>query len=253
MLLGGAGAAILLQLADPRVGRGVAAHSSFAQDPLKRLWATLDYVYAVALGGPRLRAAQVAHVGRAHDPVHGEAAGDHPHYDAHDDDARVWVAMTLAWSGTRSWEAVLGPLGGAAQDEVTRGYGRLASALGVPPGLWFETRAEFDAEFARRVRQLRVQDDAVAVSRTLLAARSAPLWLRAAMPAARLATAALLPPPIREQFGLPYGPARDALWRGAVGGLAVVYPRLPVAVRQAPAWWRLAEQGKAEQRKTPPR
>lgn len=245
VLLGGAGAAILLQLADPRVGRGVAVHSSFAQDPLKRLWATLDYVYAVALGGPRLRAAQVAHVSRAHDPVHGSATAEHPGYDAHDDDARVWVAMTLAWSGTRAWEAVLGPLEPAAQDAITRGYGRLASSLGVPPERWFATRAEFDAEFWRRVEELTVHDDAAAVSRTLLAARSAPLWLRAAMPAARLATAALLPAQIREQFQLPYGPGRDALWRGAVRGVGAVYPRLPVGVRQAPAWWRIAQQGKA--------
>lgn len=249
VLLGGAGAAILLQLADPRVGRGVAEHSNFASQPLPRLWATLDYVYAVALGDPRLRAAQVAHVTRAHDRVNGPASAEHPAYDAHDDDARVWVAMTLAWAGTRAWEAALGPLPAATQDEVVRGYGGLASSLGVPPGQWFASRAEFDAAFNSRVRRLRVSDQARAVARELLAAKAAPLWLRAAMPAARLATAALLPAPVRQDFGLSYGPGRDRIWRGALAGVNAVYPRLPVAVRQAPAWWRISAQGKALSRR----
>lgn len=245
VLLGGAGAAILLQLADPRVGRGVAEHSDFARQPLKRLWATLDYVYAVALGGPQLRGAQVAHVSAAHDPVHGKAVGGRPAYDAHDDDARLWVAMTLAWAGTRTWEAVLGPLPREAQDRVVVGYGALASSLGVPAERWFGDRAAFDAEFERRVAGLRVGDDALAVSRELLAAKAAPLWLRALMPAARLATAALLPAPVRAQFGLAYGPGRDRLFRAIVGGLGAVYPRLPAGLRQAPAWWRLEMQARS--------
>lgn len=249
VLLGGAGAAILLQLADPRVGRGVAEHSNFASHPLPRLWATLDYVYAVALGDPRLRAAQVAHVTRAHDRVNGPASGEHPAYDAHDDDARVWVAMTLAWAGTRAWEASLGPLPEATQDEVVRGYGGLASSLGVPNGQWFGSRTEFDAAFDSRVRGLRVSEQARGVARELLAAKAAPLWLRAAMPAARLATAALLPPPVRQDFGLSYGPGRDRIWRGALAGVEAFYPRLPVAVRQAPAWWRISAQGKALSRR----
>jgi len=248
VLLGGAGAAILLQLADPRVGRGVAVHSRFSEDPLSRLWATLDYAYAATLGGPRLRAAQVAHVQRAHGPVHGPASAAYPAYDAHDDDARAWVAMTLAWSGTRAWESVLGPLPVPLRDEVVRGYAPLATALGVPASAWFVTRAEFDETFAVRVEGLRVHDAARGVAHELLAARRAPLRLRAAMPAARLATAALLPASLRAQYALPYGPVRDRLFRGAVAGLGRVYPLAPAAWRQAPAWWRLGEQAKALRR-----
>ncbi|MES1170192.1 MAG: oxygenase MpaB family protein, partial [Leifsonia sp.] len=48
LVLGGA-AAILLQVADPVVARGVAEHSDFARRPMDRLRNTLRYVYAVGL------------------------------------------------------------------------------------------------------------------------------------------------------------------------------------------------------------
>lgn len=244
VLLGGAGAAILLQLADPRVAAGVAAHSAFATDPMRRLWGTLDYVYAVSLGSPRLRAAAAERVGRAHDPVHGPARGADPAYDAHDDDARTWVGMTLAWAGGAAWDAVLGPLPRDVEDAVVRGYAPLATALGVPHGRWFEDRAAFDAAFAERLAGLQVTATARSVAAELLAARAAPAWMRALMPAARLATVALLPAEVRAGFGLTLSPSQDRLFRAAVGGLGVLYPRLPDAVRQAPTWWRLGVAGR---------
>jgi uncharacterized protein (DUF2236 family) len=242
VLLGGAGAAILLQIADPRVGRGVAVHSDFVTDPLKRLWGTLDYVYAVALGTPAQRDGLVAHVNHAHSFVHGPATGTTPAYDADNDDARLWVAMTLCHCGTASWEAVLGELPTAVQDDVVRGYGALATSLGVPESLWFEDKASFDAAFAARLPGLAVSDDARRVAHALLTAEHAPLWLRAAMPAVRLATAALLPSALRRDFGLPeleLTPCRDRVFRGAVGALGRVYPLVPDRVRHAVADYRL--------------
>ncbi len=50
ILLAGGAAAILLQVADPRVAAGIAAHSDFADRPLDRLHATLTYLYVTAYG-----------------------------------------------------------------------------------------------------------------------------------------------------------------------------------------------------------
>ena len=47
VLLAGAGRAILLQIANPAVGHGVAEHSNFVARPFDRFRATLTYVYAV--------------------------------------------------------------------------------------------------------------------------------------------------------------------------------------------------------------
>jgi uncharacterized protein (DUF2236 family) len=50
VLLAGAGRAILLQIAYPAIGYGVARHSDFANRPMDRLNATLSYIYALSSG-----------------------------------------------------------------------------------------------------------------------------------------------------------------------------------------------------------
>lgn len=41
------GYALLLQVAHPTVGAGVAEHSNYAQDPFGRLIRTLDYLFVM--------------------------------------------------------------------------------------------------------------------------------------------------------------------------------------------------------------
>ncbi|MCS5719943.1 DUF2236 domain-containing protein [Herbiconiux sp. CPCC 205763] len=73
VLLAGAGRAILLQIAYPAIGYGVARHSDFANRPMDRLNATLSYIYALATGSDddvRLmrRAVNRAHAGVRNPP-----------------------------------------------------------------------------------------------------------------------------------------------------------------------------------------
>ena len=51
-LIAGAGRALLLQLAHPKVAQGVADHSDFENDPLPRLTGTLDFLTFVVWGTP---------------------------------------------------------------------------------------------------------------------------------------------------------------------------------------------------------
>ena len=69
ILLAGAGRAILLQLANPAVGRGVAEHSTFVDRPVNRLKGTLTYVYGVVYGTDVQVDAVRRRVNRAHVPV----------------------------------------------------------------------------------------------------------------------------------------------------------------------------------------
>src|SRR5690606_34516281 len=93
LVLGGL-AAILLQVADPVVGRGVAEHSAFATDPMRRLRHTLTFVYAVTLGTPAQRERAASFVDRAHTGVPG----------ATDVERQLWVAATLVRVGTQVHE-----------------------------------------------------------------------------------------------------------------------------------------------------
>ena len=69
--LGGGDAAILLQVADPRVAAGVARHSDFAERPLDRLHGTLTYLYVLAYGTEEEQHRVARRGGQAHRPGPG--------------------------------------------------------------------------------------------------------------------------------------------------------------------------------------
>jgi len=234
------GRAILLQLANPAVGHGVAGHSDFASRPLDRLTGTLSYVYAVTCGTPIDRAAAVRRVSLAHRPVHSartttaQPAGGSPAYNAFDPELQLWVAATLYESATRMHDLVYGPLADVDAESVYRDYGVLGTALQVPAGLWPADRAAFAEYWEQAVAALSTDETTRSVARRLLHPRTGPLWLRLAMPLARLVTTGLLQPAERALFDLPWSTGRERAYRAVIWAVRGVYPRLPTRLRQAP-------------------
>lgn len=228
------GRAILLQIANPAVGHGVARHSDFAARPLSRLSGTLSYVYAVTCGMPIDRAAAVRRVSLAHRPVHADRTPNAPAYNAFDPELQLWVAATLYESATLMHELIYGPLPAADAESVYRDYGVLGTALQVPPGLWPADRAAFAAYWRRATSGLTTDETTRSVARQLLHPKTGPLWLRLAMPLGRLVTTGLLAPAERELFALPWSPGRQRRYNAVVGVVRVVYPRLPARLRHAP-------------------
>lgn len=221
LVLGGL-AAILLQVADPVVGRGVAAHSAFATDPMRRLRHTLTFVYAVTLGTPAQRERAASSVDRAHAGVPG----------ATETERQLWVAATLVRVGTRVHELLDGPLDPALADEIHERGAELGTALQLPREAWPADRAAFDRYWEVATARLEVTDAARAVARDLLAARAAPWWVRALMPAARTVTAGVLPPAVRDAYGLRHCPRAFAAWVRVLRTLARTTPR---RLREAPS------------------
>ena len=219
ILLAGGARAILLQLANPGVGHGVARHSDFVNRPLDRLHGTLTYLYVTVYGTPEEARAVARQVGRAHAPVAG----------ASDPALQLWVAATLYDTAMRVRELVYGPLGDGDAESLLADYAVVGTALGVPRAAWPESRAAFTEYW--RAQPLTVTDDARGVATALLHARNVPVWMRALLPTVRLLTAGLLPPELREAYGLPFD---ERAYARLARGLRAVYPRLPRAVRQAP-------------------
>lgn len=205
-LLGG-GRAILMQLAMPGVGHGVARHSNFAANPLGRLNGTLTYIYALSNGtdAQRAKVRQIVHA--AHAPVKAPAAkdGSHPAYSARDPKLQLWVAATLYDSAMQIQAAVFPPLDDDTAETLYREYAQLGTELGMPAHLWPATRADFAEYWAATVDQLQVDPQVRAVAHELLAARHAPWWIRAAMPLVRLMTIGLLPKHVRSMYGFEFG------------------------------------------------
>ena len=230
LLLAGGGRAILLQLADPAIGHAVAEHSDFASDPLKRLRNTLTYVYALVYGTDEQVAAVRRMVQVAHAPVRSERDAD-IQYDASDPRLQLWVAATLYETAIALYERVLGPLPEHEAELVYREYAVIGTALGMPRELWPADRAAFARYWDEKVATLRVDDTVRAVSVQLLHPRTGPLWMRAAMPLVRIATAGQLSPELRAAYGLEVSERRyERLMRVT----AAIYPHLPRRLRRAP-------------------
>lgn len=235
VVLAGAGAAILLQVAHRPVGAGVARHSDFAADPLKRLRHTLQFVYAAVL--PETEPAReriAAWVAAAHAPVRGADAGGRV-YSAADPQAQLWVTATLYWAAERTRWRIWGELDAGDAERIYRDYAVLGTLLGMPAGLWPSDRAAFERYWAAAVVRLEVTEDARDITRDLFAAEHAPWWLRQMMPVVRFVTAGMLPARIRAELGLDWDGVharREArLW----GAVRAVYPVLPRRLRHLPA------------------
>ena len=217
VLIAGGGRAILLQVADPTVAAGVARHSDFAHRPVERLRNTLTFAYAVVLGTPDDAAAVSAHVQRAHRPVDR----------ASDAELQLWVAATLYETTVLVHEKVFGTTADALADEAYRDYAALGTALDMPAELWPTTRTAFSAYFDARVGALTVTGEARQIAHDLFAPVTAPLWLRASLPLARLLTLDLLPASVREAYGFEWAPRdqrRADRWWGTIRFLARVTP-----------------------------
>lgn len=232
LLIAAGGRAILLQLANPAIGHGVADHSDFSRRPLDRLNGTLSYVYAIVFGDEELAAEMAARVNHAHLPVHSR--GTTPKYNAFTPELQLWVAATLYESALHLHGLIYGPLDDKTADQVYREYSRLGTSLQVPPELWPTDRAAFRRYWDQQLMLLTTDAATRAVAHELLHSRTAPSWFRAALPLARLMTAGLLPAEVRTLFDLPWSPRRQRRFDRVVAGIRLIYPRLPGALRHWP-------------------
>jgi uncharacterized protein (DUF2236 family) len=234
ILLAGGARAILLQVALPSVGHGVAEHSDFTADPLRRLRNTLTYLYVIVYGTADEVARITDYVDRAHGPVHS-GNGASPAYDAFDPEQQLWVAATLYDSAMTVYTAILGSPAPDDAESLYAEYAILGTALQMPPELWPGDRAAFAGYWRRTRARLVVDDTSRAVAHDLLFPVHAPPWVRAAMPLVRLLTAGFLDAGLRDAFGLPWNARRQRRFDRTVRVLAAVYPRLPRALRRWPA------------------
>ncbi|MCD4849434.1 DUF2236 domain-containing protein [Arthrobacter sp. AK01] len=234
VLLAGAGRAILLQIADPKVGHGVAEHSNFAERPMDRLRATMTYVYAVVYGSEEQLKAVRRAVNRAHAPVRREPDGDSKGYSAFDAESQLWVVATLYDTAVTVYEQVHGTLDGETAERIYREYARIGTALQLPAGMWPADRDAFAAYWDAHVQGLQPDEKALGVARDLLHPAGGPRLLRLAMPLARFLTAGLLPDHLREGFGFEWGPGHARRFERTMRLMGRVYPRLPQRIRHWP-------------------
>jgi uncharacterized protein (DUF2236 family) len=211
-LLAGSGYALLLQVSHPTVGAGVSQHSDFKADPWGRLLRTLDYAYAMTYAGPEMAAEVGARVRKMHRGIRGTKP-DGERYHALEPVAYAWVHATLADGVVRGHRLLGRPMDGDEIDTYWRDWRRVGRLVGVRSRDLPETWAEFEDYFDTMVEECLERTDAVDdVLEALDSPTKPPLrflgdagWKIASFPAVkstRLTTAGLLPPVLRERFGI---------------------------------------------------
>ena len=144
LFIGGV-AAVILELAEPRVRAGVWEHSSFRQDPVGRLQRTGLAAMVTVYGARSVAEAMIAGINRRHTAVRGRTEGGEP-YRADDPELLTWVQATAAFGFLEAYAAYVRPVGAADRDAyyaeglaAARLYGAAA------PSSEGELRSLFDA------------------------------------------------------------------------------------------------------------
>jgi uncharacterized protein (DUF2236 family) len=240
LLLGG-GRALLLQVAHPLVAAGVAEHSNFENEPLKRLWRTLDLTLTVAFGDAVSALRAVRQIEARHVPVRGTLAsrvGRFPagaDYDAADPELLFWVHATLVDSARRVYERCIEPLSHVERSGFYEESKITARLFGIPQSTIPESFAEFSDYMKEMVNgpDLAVGEDARRIAASILRPPLGPGLRQLAAPSSFF-TNGFTPAPVRELYGLSWTKGRERRLNRLCALSRFGVPLLPGLVREFP-------------------
>jgi len=246
LLLGAGPRALLLQLAHPAVAAGVADHSDFRTDPWRRLAGTLRSYLTIVYGTTAAARAEIRRLNALHRGITGSG------YSARDPELSLWVHATLVESTIAVYDAWLEPLPAArraAYYAETRSIGR---AFGVPEASLPADLAAFEryvAEMLGPAGPIHASPVARDLAGVVLRPPLSPLATLLPLPTGQAAavlrripagayawtlwpSVGLLPPSVREDYGLSWGPLERAVSAWLVAGWRGWRPLLPAGFRQ---------------------
>ena len=222
------------------------ANSANLDVPYERLARTAEVMDTIGFGSRQDAERVTAEVRCAHARVQGrikEAIGPFPAgtpYRADDPQLLMWVLFTLVDSGLEVYQRYVGRLWEDERAEYWRDYKLIGELFGLKRAEMPDTLHDLD-DYRREMYDsghLVVTDWARTRARRIVFEPPVPLVARPIVEALNFTTIALLPDPIREQYGFnPIPPAR--LRKLLVGGGAeylkrAVIPFLPERLRLVP-------------------
>lgn len=238
LLLGAGPRALLLQLAHPQVAAGVADHSDFRADPWRRLDGTLRSYLRIVYGTGTAARAEIRRLNALHRTITG------PTYRARDPELALWVHATLVDSTIVAADRWLEPL---SRERRARYYAEtvpIGRAFGIPAGLLPADLDAFEAYVQRSIAPdgpVRVGPVARELADAVLHPPLGPIlpalgWLPSRLYAWTLwPSVGLLPPTLRDEYGLAWGPVQRAVASWLVATWRWWRPILPADFRLMPA------------------
>lgn len=240
-LLGG-GPAVLLQVAHPLVAAGVVYHSDYKTYLWQRLLRTLRALYLIVYGSKEEAESAGEAVQAVHAHVRGrtkERLGPFPAgtpYSASDPELMLWVHATLVEASLTAHRRFVERLAPDEEEAYYREMGVVARLFGLPSTALPARLADFHEYLGSQLagHEICVSAPAREVAEVILEA-PLPTPLRVLVPAHRLATTALLPPRLREEYGLRWSRAHALPLALAARSLHVLaVPLLRTAGRVSP-------------------
>jgi uncharacterized protein (DUF2236 family) len=234
-----AGAAnVIMQLSSPAVGYGVkesrVESGRVLEHPIKRSRTTFTYLAVALLGSEEDRRVFRQAVDHQHTQVYSTDHSPVP-YDAFDPDLQLWVAACLYRGMVDMAEHLHGPLDDAVADELYAYSARLGTTLQVRPEMWPPDRRAFDRYWDDSLARARIDDSIRGYLMQLVRLDNLPYPLRVLLaPGNQFWTRGFLPPPLREQMGLPWSRRDEARFARMLRVLGRVESLVPPALRVLP-------------------
>lgn len=233
-----AGANIVMQLANLKVGHGVAEsrveRGSLYAHPIKRARTTFGYVGIALWGTDEEREVLSEAVTRVHRQVRN-LPGEAVRYSALDPKLQLWVAACIY----RGMEDAHRLIHGEPTPEVIAAIyphaARLATTLQVPPERWPPDRDAFEAYWQAEVATIEMDD----VTRSYLWDFAGLGFLPTPIPQLfgrfhRIVVAGALAPEFRDELGLPWGPLEQRVWDVNLKVVRAMHRVLPQPLLEAP-------------------
>ena len=216
-------AAVLLELAEPRVRHGVWDHSSFRTDPLTRLKRTGLAALVTVYGPASTACAMIERIGRLHGQVSGTTDAGAP-YRADDPELLDWVQATASWGFLEAYAAFDTRVAEAERDRYYADVAPVAALYGATGS------PRTDAEARALIERMRAKLEPSATLFEFLAimrgVHALPAAARPLQPALLKAAVSLLPTGIAERLGLVRGWRLSAVERALVQTAARTAGRL---------------------------
>lgn len=232
-VLAGGPAAVLLQVAHPAVGAGVANYSTYRSDPFGRLERTLHAMLTISFGSPERREAVLTELRDLHRRVTGTLA-DGETYRALDPELQLWVWATLGWVGLEVERKYVGQLSSFERSTFYEESKEIARAFRVPDRLIPDSLSAFYSYVDEVVEGLVITDEARDVADTVVRPK-VPLTPAPLLLPIEWITIDLLPRRLREQYRLdPLNTVQRQVLRQFRRGGRLVLPRLPERLGRNP-------------------
>ena len=232
--------ALLMQATHPVAFAGLTANTSGLDAPFQRLAHTAKTMEAVFFGTRAEADRETARVRALHARVRGalqEPAGPHPEgssYRADDPAFLLWILACLADSAQAVYDRFVRPLTAAEREAFWDDYLTVGELFALPraqaPGDYAAYRDYIEERLASA--DLHVTPHARELGRRVAFDLPLPARRRPALAVINFMVLGLLPPRVRDLYGLRWSSVHEATLTGLAGSLRAARPLTPARIRR---------------------